>query len=189
MKPMLAILTLLLVAASCSVVSKEVRDTAISVPSFAELIQDVEAYRNQVVILGAHVLEIENKPDGTAIKALQVPLKTGDKPGSKDHSQGRLIIHTTQFLDPEVYTKGRKVTVAGKIVAGASNATQASPIPYLELKAEELHLWPRYRAPRYRYPYSDPFWYWNDPWYWGPRPFYFHGFWHRHHHHRWYRYR
>lgn len=184
MKPVVFIITMALMSASCSVVSKDIRENAVSVPSFDKLVNDIEQYRNQIVILGGHVLEVNNDSGGAVIKALQVPLKTGDKPGSKDRSQGRLLIHTVKFLDPEVYTKGRKITVAGKIITGSPGDNQTAPGPYLKLEAKELHLWPQYHAPRYRYPYSDPFGYWNDPWYGRPYPFYFHGSRYRHHHHR-----
>lgn len=196
MKPVLIIM-LVLISVSCSVVSKNVRENAVSAPTFHELVNDVERYRNQLVILGGHVLDVQSQPDGSILNALQVPLKTGDRPGSKDHSQGRLVIHTSKFLDPEVYTKGRKITVAGKIISssadkpadktGAKQAT--SPLPHLKIETEELHLWPSYRTPRYRYPYNDPFWYWNAPWYGRHYPFYFHGLRHRHYHLRHHRHR
>ena len=187
MKPIAIILAWILMTVSCSVVSKSIRDKAISPPSFGQLADDIGLYRNQTVILGGHVLSVHNHSDGSVIKALQVPLKAGDKPGSKDHSEGRLEIHTTQFIDPEVYTKGRKLTVAGKIISSTREKDKTAGIPHVVLNAEELHLWPQYTHPRYRYPYDDPYWYWNGPWYGRHAPFHafhHHGLWYRHRHYR-----
>jgi len=184
MKSTLAIFICALLLMSCSVVSKQVRKKAVPVPSFAALVKDVEQYRDQTIIVGGSVLKVDNQTSGTVITALQVPLKSGDKPGSKDQSDGRLIISTPQFLDPEVYTKGRKITVAGKIIGSSRDEASTAPIPYLKLEAIELHLWPQYQPSRYYYPYYSPFWAWNDPWYRGYHPFYFHGSHYRRHHHR-----
>lgn len=180
MKPIMISLLLSIVAVSCSVVSKDIRQQAIEPPSFRDMVDRVDQYKNKVVILGAHILEVKNKTDGSSIKALQVPLMMGDKPGAKDDSKGRLTIVTTSFIEPEIYTKGRKITVAGKILA-ATQAPDAPPLPHLTIEAQELHLWPEYQSPRYRYPYDDPFWYWNDPWYGWHYPFFFRG--HIYHHH------
>ena len=184
MKSTFAILAGALLLMSCSVMSKQVRKEAVFGPSFAELVNDAERYRGQTAILGGHVLEVDNKSNGTVMTALQVPLQSGDRPGSKDHSEGRLIISTSQFLDPEIYTKGRKITVAGKIIGSSRDEAGAALFPYLKMEAIELHLWPQYQTPRYYYPYGNPFWIWNDPWYWGYHPFPFHGPWNRHHYHR-----
>ncbi len=117
--------------------------------------------------------------------ALQVPLSSGQKPGAKDRSQGRLIIVSTQFLDPEIYTKGRKITVAGKVVGSSQNEINTEPYAYLRLEAIEVYLWPQYRmTPTYYYPYNAPYWFWNDPWYWRPYPYRLDGRFHR----RWPRY-
>ena len=189
MKSTFAILTCALLLMSCSVMSKQVRKGAVSGPSFDVLVNDVEQYRDQITIVGGHVLEVKNESNSTEITALQVPLQSGDRPGSKDHSKGRLIISTSQFLDPEIYAKGRKITVAGKIIGSSRDEAGAASFPYLKLDAIELHLWPQYQTPRYYYPYDDPFWIWNDPWYRGYHPFPFHGSWYWHHRHHRYRYR
>ena len=146
MKSTLAIFICALLLMSCSVISKQVRKEAVPAPSFAALVKDIEQYRDQTTIVGGSVLKVDSQTSGTVITALQVPLKSGDKPGSKDQSDGRLIISTPQFLDPEVYTKGRKITVAGKIIGSSRDEAGTAPIPYLKLEAIELYLWPQYQT-------------------------------------------
>ncbi len=186
MKSAFTILFTALLTVSCSVMSRQVRQDAIPPPALATMINQVDQYRGQTIIVGGYLVDIRNTPDQTELTLLQAPLKPGGKPGPKDRSEGRLIISTSRFLDPEIYTKGREITVGGKIIGSSIDETGAIPFPYLKLTARELYLWPKYKKTpyRYRYPYDDPFWYWDDPWYGRYRPSYFHGSAYRRHHHR-----
>jgi outer membrane lipoprotein len=167
-RPRLTILPILIFVLSCTVLSRQVRDEAIGPVPFEELIADIDQYRGQTVILGGYVLEVQNRKDESVMTALQVPLQTGDKPASKDRSQGRLLITFKAFLDPEVYTKERQVTLAGKIIASSKDKPDAAPYPFLELEGREIHLWPLVKEYRPGYPYDDPFY--PYPWYWHRYP-------------------
>jgi outer membrane lipoprotein len=169
-KSKLAILSMAIFLLSCSVISRQVRDEAIGPVPFKDLIEDIDQYRGQTVILGGYVIDVQNRKDKSVMTALQVPLLTGEQPAPKDRSQGRLIITYKGFLDPEVYTKQRKITLAGKIIASSKDKPNAAPYPYLELEGLEIHLWPLVKEywPAYPYPYfyDDPFY--PFPWYWYP---------------------
>jgi outer membrane lipoprotein len=189
MKSILTILLCALLTISCSVMSREVRNEAVSTPSFSALIQKADEYRGKTVIVGGYLLNTRNESGQTVITVLQAPLVPGGKPGLRDRSQGRIIITTSQFLDPEIYARDRKITVAGKVIGSSLDEADKAPFPYLKLESRELYLWPKYDQTRYRhrYPYDDPFWDWDDPWYGQHRPYYFHGSGYRRHHHRWHR--
>ncbi len=159
----------------CTVVSQEVKDEALPPIPFPELISDVEKYAGDTVIVGGHVVTVENKADHTEIVAVQSPLGVGQKPKTKDFSQGRLVMIYKGFIDPEVYTKDREITVGGKII-GSSAQADNPPYPYLKLEVRDIHLWAVEKP-------VDP--YWDDDFY----PYYYPWWWypHRHHHHRhWY---
>jgi len=171
----LAVVAIILSFAGCATVSQEAREEALPQMPFPELVQDAQQNIGQTVIVGGYVVSVENLPDQSRIIAVQAPLGVGQEPQSKDKSQGRLILVSEQFIDPEVFTNGRKITAAGKVLG--SSATEKPPAqsyPYLRVKIDELHLWPiQTRAP-YSYPYyMDP---WYDPW-WRPYPY---PFWWRH---------
>jgi outer membrane lipoprotein len=179
MKATLAILTATLLVTACSVISREVRDQAAPAPPFETLIAEADAFRGQTVIMGGYLLEVSNHADGSTLKALQTPLSSSDRPLEKDRSQGRLIITTDQFLDPEIYTKGRQITVAGKIAGSSRAEGDKAPFPYLELEALEIHLWPQTSSRPYPNTYYGPRWYGYDPWYWNS-PWYWNDPWYRH---------
>jgi outer membrane lipoprotein len=158
----------------CTVVSQEVKDEALPPLPLPVLISDVEKYLGDTVVVGGHVVAVENKADHSEIVAVQSPLGVGQRPGTKDLSEGRLVIIYNGFIDPEVYTKDRKITVGGKIV-GSSAQEEKPPFPFLKIEVRDLHLWAA-EDPK------DPYWYdyypYNYPWWWH------HHFYHRHRHYR-----
>jgi outer membrane lipoprotein len=163
----------------CAVVSPEVQEAALPPIPFAVLIGDVQKYMGDTVIEGGYVVSVENKADYTEIVAVQAPLGIGQRPKAKDLSQGRLIMIYKGFIDPEVYAKDREITVGGKIL-GSSAQVKNPAFPYLKLEIRDIHLWAK-EVP------ANP--YWNDPYWYGPYPFYDpYPLWYRHpYHHHWHR--
>lgn len=158
------------VLAAC--VGRTVVDQPAEVPlTYPELISNTEPYIGRTVVMGGYVLSVENLENATRMVAVQAPLGSGQKPKSKDLSQGRLILMYAGFLDPEVYAKDRKITVSGTL-SGSSTVSggEKTSFPYLEIQVAELHLWPVEKPP-------PPYPYWDDPWY----PFYYPWGWRYHH--------
>jgi outer membrane lipoprotein len=155
--------------ASCSVISPQIRDESIGQVNYKTLMKQVDNYKGKTVILGGYILETQNLADKSIVKVLQVPLGLGENPKSKDMSEGRFIILQKGFLDPEIYKKDRKITVAGTIAGIVSEKVNHFAQPYLEIESREIYLWPKdeYYYPQ---PYYAP-WYYPFPYYWRPYPF------------------
>jgi len=150
---------------ACAVMPADVTQDA-ALP-FPELIQNADRYRGKTVIVGGYVVEVSNEADQSRIIAVQTPLGIGQEPKSRDSSQGRLVITYQGFIDPEVFQKERKITVAGKIIASSQTEQGKYPFPYLHIDMTHIHLWPVQKVVPY-----DPYWdYWGPP-YWGP-PYYY----------------
>jgi outer membrane lipoprotein len=171
LKTALLIMLIVFFAGSCSVVSQQVRTEAIPPVHFQILLQEADKYIGDTVTLGGYILEIKNFADESIVKVLQAPLGFREEPKSKDHSEGRFIVSKKGFLDPEVYSKDRKITVAGTIVGTVVEKIDGSLYKYLKIESREIYLWPEYR-----YYDHTPYY---DPWYY-PHPFY------RYHHHPYY---
>jgi outer membrane lipoprotein len=155
---------------SCAVISRGVKEESIETVPYQTLIRETDKYTGDTVILGGYILETKNQGDESVIKVLQVPLGVGEEPKSKDASQGRFIVSHKGFLDPEVYAKDRKITVAGRVMGTVVERIDALAHPYLKVKSREIYLWPEaeyYWAP-YRF-YHDLWYYWYPPFY--PYPF------------------
>ena len=134
--------------------------------TFEILLQEPEAHRSQKVILGGYIVETVNEPERSLLTILQAPLDYQNKPKSQDLSQGRFLVQTEKFLDPEIYNKNRRITVGGKVLGGRSQPLGNRSYRYPVIGAEELHLWQEEVRCR---PSFDPFrCYWYDPWYYEP---------------------
>jgi outer membrane lipoprotein len=157
---------------SCSVVSKQIKSESEQTAPFKAILDNADVYLGKTLVLGGYVLETEKANSGTVLTILQAPLGIGDKPKSKDHSEGRFIVYHNEFLDPEVYRSGREITVAGRVIGHTEVADKKCPVKCLKLESREIHLWSEQRY--YYYPYPD-YYYW-------PYPF-FH---YRYRHHFWY---
>lgn len=158
----------LLIAAGCSVIPAEVEKKALPHMDFQVLIREAGHHKGRTVILGGYVLAVENQQDHTRIVAVQAPLRNNQEPRSKDLSQGRLVLIYPGFLDPEVYTAGRKITVGGTLLGSSSADPDPDPFPYVRVEVEELHLWPA-EQPLQRDYYHYPYWGWGHPYPWGWR--------------------
>jgi outer membrane lipoprotein len=154
----------------CAVMSQEIRDKALPPVSFADLIAHVDQYKGETVIEGGYIVSVENLKDQTRIVAVQTTLGIGQRPDSKDLSKGRLILVYDGFLDPEVYTKDRQITVGGRILDSSVHDPKAT-YPYLKIALDEIHLWPvRKPATAYPYWYDDYGYPYGYPWGWWGYP-------------------
>ena len=164
-------LAALMLPVSCTVISKPVRSEAEPPVSFKTLVAQVDQFRGRTVILGGYILETRNLASETIIKVLQVPLTVGEEPGLKDSSEGRFLIYHEGFLDPEIYSKDRAITVAGEVIGSDSEEIGANRNQYLKIKNREIYLWPEYET----HPYPFPSW--PYPYYWHGYPYYRYPYW------------
>lgn len=152
--------------AFAAALSQQLRDEAGIPVLFEDLLAFPHEYRGRVVILGGYILETRNEPGGSALTIVQAPLDWRNKPKSRDLSQGRFFVTTDRFLDPEVYVKGRRITVGGRMAGVREQSVGGAIYRFPTIEAQELHLWPKKTHPvAPYYPFYDP---WYDPWYpWG----------------------
>lgn len=173
LKGWIIVIPLLVFATACSVISQQVRTESEPPVPFRTLVEEADRYAGKTVILGGHILETANLSGETIIKILQTPLEFRDRPKGKDHSEGRFVVSHKGFLDPEVYSKGRKITVAGTVAGKTVEKIGDYPSTFLKIVSREVYLWVEVRHDYpyqyydywyYPYPY-DPFWYYPYPYY------------------------
>lgn len=103
---------------------------------------DPEAHRDARVILGGEILETRPRRGETEVEVLSRRLRGGDRPEISDRSEGRFLVLTSEFLDPAVYAKGRRITVLGTVVGGEERPIGEVPYRYPVIRAERIRLWP-----------------------------------------------
>ena len=143
--------------------------------SFQELIRKGDALSGKRVLLGGYILKTANEAHGSILTILQTPLDSRNEPQAEDLSEGRFLVQVEEFLDPEIYCKGRKFTVGGRVLEVRTEPLGNRSYPYPVIVGEEFHLWPKetpsvtiydpyypyWYYPWHRYPYApDPWWVW-----------------------------
>jgi outer membrane lipoprotein len=145
--PLLCAMVAVLLLAGCAhVISKEVLQDVDASVNFVQLSKDPEAYTGKTVLFGGDVIETQNLSDKTLIVVLQHPLGSRGEPSAGDVSEGRFIITTSGFLDPAIYSPGRKITVAGTVAGKEVRPLGEIAYTYPIIEKRELYLWPEEEA-------------------------------------------
>lgn len=125
---------------------------------------------------GGEIIKTEPGSQQTCFYILARPLDGQARPelGSAGGDQGRFVACHSGFYDPEVFSRGRELTVTGTIHGTVTQKVGAYDYPYPRVEANVVYLWPK--RPAYAaYPpgYYNPYWgpgfgpYWGGPWGWG----------------------
>jgi outer membrane lipoprotein len=156
-------------------ISKSLREEANPKLTLPVVQPDPSAYVGSLVIWGGRIIKTDNHPNHTDIIVLEMPLRYQEKPEDPSKSRGRFIARTAQFLDPDLFNKGRKITVAGKIEGAEKRPLGKTEYSYPVIQVSELHLWEKehvvYYPPYYGWGWG---WGWYSPLYepWGPYDWY-----------------
>jgi len=145
----------------CLPISKQLRTQADKKLTFQQVFQNPDAYKGKIVIWGGEVVETINQKDGTTlIVVLQRPLDWTEEPQFR-RSEGRFIILVQGYVDPYVFRRGRRITVAGEILGKKVMHLGELEYPYPLLLSKQIYLWGEYYY--YPYPWYYPYWY---PYWW-----------------------
>ena len=179
----IVIACLVFLSGCAHVISKEIRKKVDSSLTFEEVIQNPLAYKGKTVIWGGEVVKTLNQNVTTEIEVVQIPLDSTEAPKISNTSEGRFLILVNKYLDPYLYRKGRRITVAGEILGEKIQPLGEMDYRYPLILSKQIHLWGEYYY--YPYPYHYP-WGYYDPWWgypygWGG--FGYHYYYHPHYHH------
>jgi outer membrane lipoprotein len=137
----------LAVTGCAAVISQETLKTVDQDIRFEQILENTEAYRGKVVLLGGEIINTENVPNKTVIIVLQRSLGYNQKPDSEGESKGRFIVSTPDFLDPAIYRPRRKITVVGPVMGKEVRPLGELEYAYPVIEKKELHIWPVEGAP------------------------------------------
>lgn len=140
-------------------ISKRLRQGLDPSLTFEKIFETPEEYIGKRVMLGGAVVETRVLPDGTEIEVVQKEIGFSGYPESGNKTGGRFIFFHKDFLEPEIYSKGRGITGIGKIRGTRTGKVGQRPYEFPVVEAEELKLFDDINRGPYFYP---PYW---DPWY------------------------
>ena len=126
---------------------------------------------------GGEIIKVEPRADSTCFEVLGRPLDARARPLVRDHSDGRFIACRAGFYDPEVFVRGRDITIVGQVTGSEKGRVGEFDYTYARVAADAVYLWPkRPLVVEQRNTWGpDPFWgpgfgpYWNGG-FWGPPP-------------------
>lgn len=119
---------------------------------------------------GGEIADVRHGEDDSCLDVIAKPLDDRTRPLFTDESLGRFRACAFGFYDPDIYAKGRLVTVVGTIDSETTEQFQEYDLRIPVVAAEAVHLWPPLQ-----YVYGPPYGYPYGPWGYGAWPY--HGGW------------
>ncbi|QSR86969.1 Slp family lipoprotein [Candidatus Methylacidiphilum infernorum] len=131
-----------LIACQAGPFTKEEKNILKTQPPFSLIIAHPEEFIGSRLFLGGVIAQVQNLPDKTLMEVIHKPLSRSFKvPLSTDLSYGRFIVSTKKFLDPSIYTRGKSVTVIGRLSRVQRGIIGQRPYKYPVISASHIHLW------------------------------------------------
>ncbi len=152
----LCFIGLAIMAGCAHPISEDLRksiDPNVSLPTISE---NPNQFTDKNVMFGGVIVATRNFPNKTEIEVIQKNLDYFGYPSRGNETEGRFVFVKQGFLEPEIYSKGRYVTGAGKLAGTQSGKVDNREMKLPVIEVVELRLWEDYsKAPygSYSYPY------------------------------------
>jgi len=163
---------------SCApVLDRHFMDEGSREASFAALREFPAQYQGKVFILGGVIVRTKFMEEGTQIEAMHVPVDRYGTFEESGRSEGRFIAlmpKDVMLLDPVVFKKGRRITLAGEFIGTRNGRIDEMSYTYPLFLIVQVYLWPhkkRYdRPPHFYDPWFYPYpYYYRNPWWYYPQ--------------------
>ena len=115
---------------------------------------------------GGVILETRPETNYTCFEILSRQLESSMRPEKSDQSSGRFIACKPGFYDPEIFAKGREVTMTGKIIHIDIRKVGEFDYHFPVVDFNFMSLWPKRRV-AHQYDYYGMYrpYYWHFPYY------------------------
>lgn len=136
-------LTSFLVISGCSAVPDKLsvsEDTALT--DYQSASNQPTQYSGEQARWGGRIIQVKNLPDSTLLDLLHFELNSSGRPIEKDESAGRFRVYVQGYLEPEIYSPGRSLTVLGTVAAPETVRVGRFQSEQPVLHSQEIHLWP-----------------------------------------------
>jgi outer membrane lipoprotein len=89
------------------------------------------------------IASVTNLTNQTRLEVLYYPSESNGRPKVNGEPQGRYRVYVDKFLEPEVYKKGKAITVLGNIKSSEMAKIGEYEYEYPTLEKSTLYLWPK----------------------------------------------
>ncbi len=136
----ISVAALLLILAGCahylSAPSRALVDRSVT---FRRLIEDPDAYRGKMIMLGGTVAAVEHTREGTRLEVIEHRLDSRELPDESIPSRGRFLATTPESVESASFEPGTLVTMAGEVVGQKSENRQGGIHTYPLIAIKEIH--------------------------------------------------
>lgn len=159
----IGIVSALFIAACSSQIPPEIRQPLSHSLTINQIQAEPETYISKPVRWGGVILSTDNKKEGSWISIVAYPLSNNGKPLTLKNSTGRFIARFDSFIEPQVYSRDRVITILGKFVHNETIKVGEFIYNYPLIEVQKHFLWPVERFidelyPPWRYePYYRPY--------------------------------
>jgi outer membrane lipoprotein len=112
--------------------------------SFKDLQCSPGKHIGEIVLLGGKIIETTASPTFSGIKVLHLNLDRRERPLDNGRSEGRYLLQSNQFLDPEIYKEGALLTVLARLTGAEIRAIDGFNYEYPKGEILEIKIWPIY---------------------------------------------
>ncbi|RUO37225.1 starvation-inducible protein [Aliidiomarina shirensis] len=155
----LSVFILALTLTGCaSQIPQSVRGDGSELTTFEQVRAAPEATLGEQVRWGGIIAEVRNRENNSEIEVVGFALRSFGRPQSNDETYGRFRVVVDGFADPEVYAKGRMITVLGAYTETEAGMIGEYVYEFPVVQASGVELW-REEAPRvddWRYDIYSP---------------------------------
>jgi outer membrane lipoprotein len=131
-----------IVSTGCSYpFSRAVYSKADKTMTFSMVHEHPESYKGQYVLWGGQIIHTTNRDNGSEITVLQMPLDADYFPLHLNRSEGRFIVKSPAFLDPEIYKRKTRITVIGEVAGQETRPLYKTHYTYPVLNIKQIHPW------------------------------------------------
>lgn len=139
---------LMLVVGCASNIPREIQHPPAENPTVEQVRNDIDYYTGSRVRWGGTIASVENREQETWVEVVARELGRNGRPGDDDDSYGRFLVRIGGFVDPQIYSRGRELTVAGEVESRIVRKIGEHPYTYPLIRASTHHLWPQYASRR-----------------------------------------
>ncbi len=173
----LVIVLLSLTIFACTpVLRKDYMETGIKNVPLSDLTQNSAQYKGKLFILGGIIVNTKVTEEGSLVEAIYLHVDARGYPeGGSDGRYLALYPKEGGMLDPQIYRKGKRITLAAEFEDTRQGKIDDAKYVYPVFVIKDSYLWEEkayyYQPYYYPYYYGDPFW-WGTPYpYWWQWPY------------------
>lgn len=135
------IFSALFLSACSSQIPPDVRQGFKDSPTIAKIQADPEVYVLQPVRWGGVIIDIENRQDSSRLTVVAYPLRKNGEPQVSKNSIGRFVANFNLFLEPQVYSRDRVITLTGEFIKRETIKVGEFPYNYPVIEVKQFFLW------------------------------------------------